>query len=81
PVPLPAPVFATATATVDAAGRLSADSFVSVGDRRARVPLTTDAAGVLAPARLASALAELGFTPVTRWATGEEPNTVTCQVR
>ncbi|OZV74738.1 hypothetical protein CA850_29615 [Micromonospora echinospora] len=79
-VPAPAGLV-TATATVDAAGRLTAESVVRVGGAKAPVPTEVDGpAGKIAPVRLVAALAALGYEPVGRWAPGAG-NYVECQVR
>ncbi|RLK22677.1 hypothetical protein DER29_0516 [Micromonospora sp. M71_S20] len=79
---LPPPAgLATARVDVDAAGRLMKGSVVRVGDRAAPVPLTTERGGIVAPIRLAEALASIGFEPVTRWTPVEDADAVACQVR
>lgn len=73
---LPAPAgVVVATVNLDAAARVTSDSVVSVAGGSTALP-----EGENAPARLAAALAELGYEPVTRWALTEE-GTATCQAR
>ncbi|SCL32860.1 hypothetical protein GA0070616_4573 [Micromonospora nigra] len=91
PVPPPAaPETATVTATVnlDAAGRLTADSRVTVCERSTVVPkhagYTPDGmqpvpGAALAPVRLRAALTELGYEPASRWTLKD--GTAVCQVR
>ncbi|MFD6638363.1 hypothetical protein ACFWDN_21380 [Micromonospora chalcea] len=73
---LPAPAgVVVASVNLNAAGRLTAESVVSVPGGSTAVP-----AGANAPARLAAALAELGYEPIGRWAVPEQGRAV-CQVR
>lgn len=62
------PVWPVAIATVDAAGRLTAESTVSVGTTSAPVPDQVDApGGSFAITRLGFALEGMGYRQVTPW--------------